>query len=165
MALARCEECAASESRPELPNLLRQEIAAYRDILDLLKLEQESLLEGSVEELSEELASLERMMAHSRDIAVKRLTLMLSLADREEPQDENSPGGAALSEECRGLLEEIASLLAEMDRVNAENSALIRNSLDYVRLAERLMIKQEEHGGAAPGVYRKEDGGACVRRS
>lgn len=139
----------SGDNRGRLLELLQKEVATYRDILDLLKLEQKSLIDGSVEELLAQVTALERLVLSAQDLAGERFALMFSLAQE---------GACELPREGAELLAEIRSLSGEMNRVNAENSILIRNSLDYVRLAARLLPEQ----GEAPGTYRKEDGGSCV---
>ncbi len=129
----------------EILDLLEQEVALHRDLLDLSRREQGLLVAFDTDALTATLRGVEAMVARIRAAMDARLALLGEVArslGRSKGgatcEDVMSSAGEECVERYTGILERLAPMLEEHAVINGGNIVLINNILDYIDFATRL---------------------------
>jgi len=133
----------------EILDLLEEEAALHRDLLDLSRREQGLLVSFDVDALTATLREVEALIGKVRAVMNARLALLGEVArglgrtvspgkDRLTCEEVMSSAGDGCLERYRSILQQLAPILEEHAVINGGNIVLINNILDYVDFATRL---------------------------
>lgn len=155
----------------QLAEVLAEQVAVIETLLDLSRRKRDVLVGGGIPEfesileqeqsllwqagkLEQRRHELQQEVAGLLGVAVEDVTMSAIIAASNEPH----------AGELQKLRQQLSGLLADLDGMNAGNSRLLKQSLDYINVAIEAL------GGAAagPGLYRPDgrlnERGAAVQR-
>lgn len=132
-----------------LINILRSEKESYQELLNLAKREQDLIVKGDIEGLSDVVKATEHLMFTVRDLEDKRLTLLSVFNDSTLPQP--SPELSAIiknldepeAREAKGLKDEMLSIIEDLGEVNRTNAELIKRNIGYVDFLLSALMREE----------------------
>jgi len=132
-----------------LVNILRSEKESYQELLNLAKREQELIIDGDIEALSDVLKATEHLAMLVRDLEKKRFTLLGLDPDSMSPQP--SPELSSIiksfddssASEAKSLKDEILSIVRDLSEINQANAGLIKRKMDYVEFMLGTLMQEE----------------------
>lgn len=138
----------------EILDLLEEEVALHRDLLDLSRREQGLLVSFDTDALTATLRDVEAVVAKIRAVMDARLALLSEVArslgrgpgperDGATCEEVMSSAGEECLERYRSILQQLAPILEEHAVINSGNIVLINNILDYIDFATRLYAGRE----------------------
>ena len=134
----------------EILDLLEEEVALHRDLLDLSRREQGLLVSFDTDALTATLRDVEAVVAKIRAVMDARLALLSDVArslgrgkDGATCEEIMSSAGEECVERYRSILHQLAPILEEHAVINSGNIVLINNILDYIDFATRLYAGRE----------------------
>ncbi|HHY33869.1 MAG TPA: flagellar protein FlgN [Firmicutes bacterium] len=136
----------------EILDLLEEEAALHRDLLDLSRREQGLLVSFDVDALTATLREVEALIGKVRAVMNARLALLGEVtrslgrpggaasrgSDRVSCEEVMASAGDGCLERYRSILQQLAPILEEHAVINGGNIVLINNILDYVDFATRV---------------------------
>jgi len=131
----------------DLKVLLKEEIALYEQLIDLLKKKQWAIVENNLEELRFCIQEEQPIIQHTKDNARLLESLLAAIAPsgkkcRLKDVISLAPGSIRTSLE-RGRQRLIASL-DEISRINQENRYLLNFSLEFTKGMIRLLLSSDD---------------------
>lgn len=132
-----------------LLDVLKSEKESYQELLNLSKKEQELIVSGNIEELSDVIKATEQMMQVVRDLERERLTLLDIDVDSNLPQP--TPELSTIikdfdkqsAAEAIELKDQMLSIIEDLGKTNRTNAELLRRNIGYVNFLFNAIMREE----------------------
>jgi len=131
-----------------LLDVLKSEKESYQELLNLSKKEQELIVSGNIEELSDLVKATEQMMQGVRDLERKRLTLLQVGTDSiPQPVPQLSTilkdFDKQTADEAAKLKDQMLSIVEDLGETNKTNAELLRRNIGYINFLFNAIMREE----------------------